>query len=384
VCVGPGADSWSRPQGPASPSEEPREIDRTLQVIVGVHSPGSGEIHAVSATPSLREPPSGKTMEGQSLSHYRILERLGGGGNGHRPQSARLAPRPLRCAEVSIWSLGVVLYEMLTSQLPFQGEHAAAVQNAVLNSSPRRLASLRSGHPLELERVALRALAKLVDERCQTMADFLAELRKIQRDSDRERDTAVVAASVTSSNRGAARLCRGAIAGVSALVVGFFGLPSCSWRPVGGGSSSNEQCLADYFCRRRGGLSNVVAGRRTARLGPVRGHLVDPVGWLLGVEPNRGFLRADRVSELVARRTVDRVPVGRTGSGHFRDACGRRKSANRKDCFRDTRSTKVVVRRHRARLHRSRRERGCARNSRPWSAETHGACLSHVATNVAT
>ena len=94
---------------------------------------------------------------------------------------AYMSPEQARGQEVDhrtdIWSLGVVLYETLTGQQPFQGDNLLAISNAILGSEPVSLTRLRAGTSPALARVVTRSLANSRDGRYQLVADLLDDLR---------------------------------------------------------------------------------------------------------------------------------------------------------------------------------------------------------------
>ena len=80
-----------------------------------------------------------------------------------------------------IFSFGVVLYEMIANQLPFKGEHDAAVMNSIANDSPEPLGRYKTNVPEGLQRIVDKALAKDKSERYQHADDLLADLKREKR-----------------------------------------------------------------------------------------------------------------------------------------------------------------------------------------------------------
>jgi len=99
---------------------------------------------------------------------------------------AYMSPEHLQGAEVDartdIFSFGVVLYEMLTGQLPFKGEYDSAMMYAIVNEEPEPIQKYRPDLSSEFLHVLNRALEKNPSERYQSIHDVFIELKRMKRD----------------------------------------------------------------------------------------------------------------------------------------------------------------------------------------------------------
>ena len=109
-----------------------------------------------------------------------------------------MAPEQIQGGEVDyrsdIFSFGVLLFQMLTGKLPFRGEHEAAMVYSIVNEEPAPLTKYQPDLTQELERIVGRALEKVPEDRYQSVADMVSELRR-----ERKKTTKIGRLSVPDS-----------------------------------------------------------------------------------------------------------------------------------------------------------------------------------------
>ena len=98
-------------------------------------------------------------------------------------------------ARTDLFSLGVVLYEMATGSLPFQGNTTAVVFNEILSKAPTSPVRLNPELPDQLEHLINKSLEKDASLRYQHASELLTDLKRLKRDTSGESVSAAVAAA---------------------------------------------------------------------------------------------------------------------------------------------------------------------------------------------
>ena len=106
-----------------------------------------------------------RTIDGNAIGsvHYISPEQALGGAVDQR---------------TDIYSVGVILFEMLSGKLPFDGESPISVALQQVEQNPKTLRSLNPGVPVGLEQITLHAMAKDPDRRYQNCGEMIADLRR--------------------------------------------------------------------------------------------------------------------------------------------------------------------------------------------------------------
>ncbi|HTK82605.1 MAG TPA: protein kinase [Bacteroidota bacterium] len=115
---------------------------------------------------------SGFTKTGMSLGTLSYMS----------PEQAQGVPADLR---TDIWSLGVVLYEMLTTDLPFKAEHEAGLQYLIVNEEPPAPSILDRRIPHQIDSVVKKMLTKDRNKRYENMDALIKSLQEVRGDLDK-------------------------------------------------------------------------------------------------------------------------------------------------------------------------------------------------------
>ena len=99
-----------------------------------------------------------------------------------------MSPEQVRAEELDgrtdLFSFGIVLYQMATGKLPFQGPSSGVIAEAILNRDPVAPAQVNPDIPSGLQEVIRRALEKDKNLRYQHAADMRADLKQLKRDME--------------------------------------------------------------------------------------------------------------------------------------------------------------------------------------------------------
>lgn len=139
-----------------------------------------------------------------------------------------LPPEVLKAAPWSIqgdvYSVGVVLYEMLTGRRPFHGEGHHQLFQAILNAEPGSISELRPDVPRRMEEVVVRALEKRPEDRYASAAELCADLESVLADLE-------TGAELTRGGKVRSRRLKrkrlwtsAALVAATVVILGFFGM----------------------------------------------------------------------------------------------------------------------------------------------------------------
>src|SRR6266852_400685 len=118
-------------------------------------------------------------------------------------------------ARTDLFSLGTVLYQMATGNLPFKGDTSAVIFDAILNREPLPVDVVNSGLPREFGRLIEKTLEKDRNLRCQSATELKTDLIRLKRDLESSKK-AVAAATSTDSKAGTSK------SGTKSLAVLYF------------------------------------------------------------------------------------------------------------------------------------------------------------------
>jgi serine/threonine protein kinase/formylglycine-generating enzyme required for sulfatase activity/lipoprotein NlpI len=226
-------------RGPLTPEEA---MAIAAQVAAGLgEAHGKGIVHRDIKSANIMV-----TAKGQAKVMDFGLAKLRGGSSLTKSQTtlgtvAYMSPEQARGGDLDqrtdIWSLGVVLYEMLAGKLPFRGDHDQTVIYSILHQEPESLTRAKPGTAPELDQIVGLALAKKAADRYQTMDEFREDLTAVA-----EGQKSIRAAKAEAAKRKIARIKIAVSTAVLAglIIAGALILPSLIKRFSAGSSPASK------------------------------------------------------------------------------------------------------------------------------------------------
>lgn len=206
----------------SGPLKLKQAVDITIQVATGLHAAHAK--HVIHR--DIKSANVVVTPEGHAVIMDFGLAKLRGGTKLTKPGTtlgtvSYMSPEQLHGDDVDhrtdIWSLGVVLYELVTGRLPFRGDHETAVVYSIVNQEPEPVTAVRTGVPLSLERVISKALAKNPSARYQHVDELVVDLGAVRNELEAGGTTRRV-----SARAGRRRFRLTAIAALPVVLVAAF------------------------------------------------------------------------------------------------------------------------------------------------------------------
>src|SRR5213594_2129706 len=178
--------------GPLSWSEVVPMILEILDALREAHS--HGIIHRDIKGANIKRTPEGRVK----VMDFGLAKIAGGStltqSDAILGTAAYMSPQQITGQEVDgrtdLFSLGVVMYELLTGRLPFVGDQSVAVAHAILHEDPITIRELTPEVPADLEHIVFKAMMKNPQERYQGAAEMAEDLVRF-RDHDRRRRAGV-------------------------------------------------------------------------------------------------------------------------------------------------------------------------------------------------
>ena len=196
-------------------------------------------------------------------------------------------------ARSDVYALGIVMYEMLTGQVPFKGEGFGDIVVAQLTETAKKPSELRPDVPSELDAIVMRAIAKEVEARFQTMDEFGAALADPQK---------FAATPAANAELGAAAAAAAATSGVT--------MPgSATIRPTPTGALTAPMPAPNAAMPVMGTPGAVTARLDGSPSGPVRAASVTDAATVLAVK------KKDTTLSGAASESAVRAPTKAPGGG---------------------------------------------------------------------